>query len=191
MIYVEWLISFVALGWLITAAVIGIRTRRALPPTWIWIPLLAAGAVRLLRGTAGWMAVVVVVVLVVSERGHLKQKALEGLALIAAILAIGFIFFISDIPTQSGIGGVLVFWISWELKFIPGSDAMTLIACVLLWPNIEFLSAYLIAGLTWSIGVRIKEGGWLRSHIISFPSVIAFSGVLYLGYHLVLLAGSK
>jgi hypothetical protein len=190
-IYLEWLISLVALGWLIAVAVINFRTRQVLSPYWTWIPMLVAVAIRVLNGTASLMAAAVVVVLIVSERRHLKHKLLEALMLASGILAIGLIFFTADIPTQSGIGGVVVFWISWELHLIVGADAMTLITCVLLWPNIEFLLAYLIAGLIWSIGARIKEGGWLRSHLIPFPLVIAFSAVLYLGYQLFLLAGIK
>jgi hypothetical protein len=153
--------------------------------------MILAMAIRVFSGQAALMAAAVVVVLVVSERRHLKHKGLEALTLVAGILALGFIFFTADIPTQSGIGGVLVFWISWELHFISGSDVMTLITCVLLWPNIEFLLSYLVAGLIWSIGVRIKDGDWLKSHLIPMPVVIAFSAVINLGYQLFLLAGSK
>jgi hypothetical protein len=191
MIYLEWLISFVAVIWLIVMAVIVIRKRQSLSPRWTWIPMILAIAIRVLSGQAAWMAATVAVVLVVSERRHLKNKALETLTLAAAILAIGLIFFSADIPTESGIGGVVVFWIAWELHYIPGADAMTLITCVLLWPNIEFLLSYLIAGLIWSIGVRIKDGGWLKSHVIPMSAVIAFSGVIYLGYQLFMLAVRK
>lgn len=191
MIYLDWIISFFALSWLIAMAAIVARKPQPLRPSWTWIPMLLAIAIRVLSGQAAWMAAAVAVVIFVSERRHLQQKALEVLTLAAGILAIGFIFFTADIPTESGIGGVLVFWIAWELHYIPGADAMTLITCVLLWPNVEFLLSYLAAGLIWSIGVRIKEGSWLKSHSLSMRSIIAFSGVIYLGYQLFLLTVKK
>jgi hypothetical protein len=177
------------MSWLIAVAILDIRTRQLPSPYWTGIPLLLAVVIRMLSGTAGWMAAVTLVTVVISERRHLKNKLLEVLVLAAGILAIVLIFFTADIPTQSGIAGLVVFWISWELHFIDGSDAMTLITCVLLWPNIEFLLAYLMAGLIWSIGVRIKEGNWLKSHRIHMPRVIAFSAGIYLVYQLFLLAG--
>jgi hypothetical protein len=191
MIYLDWLISSIALIWLIVMAVVVIRKHRLLGPRWTWIPLLLAMAVRIFSGQAALVAAAVAVVLLVSERRHLKQKVMEVMVLIAGILAIGFIFFSADIPTESGIGGVLVFWIAWELHYISGAESMTLLTCVLLWPNVEFLLAYLAAGLIWAIGVRIKAGDWLKSHAMPMSAIIAFSGVIYLGYQVFLLAAKK
>jgi hypothetical protein len=181
-----WIISLVALGWLIAVAVFDIRTRQVPSPYWTGIPLLLAIAIRVLSGTAALMAAAAVVVVVISERRHLKQKLLEALVLAAGILAIIGIFFAADIPTQSGIAGVVVFWVSWELHYIGGADAMTLITCILLWPNIEFLLAYLVAGLGWSLGVRIKEGGWLKGHWVPGLAIVATAGILYLIYQVYL-----
>jgi hypothetical protein len=184
--YLTWTISLIALGWLIAMAVFDIRTRRVPSPYWTGIPMLLAVAIRVLSGTAALMAAAAAVVVIVSERRHLKNKLLEALVLAAGILAIGLIFFTADIPTQSGIGGVVVFWVSWELHYIGGADAMTLITCVLLWPNIEFLLAYLAAGLIWSLGVRIKEGGWLKGHWVPGLAIVATAGIFYLAYQLFL-----
>ncbi len=181
-----WIISLVALAWLIAVAVFDIRTRQVPSPLWTGIPLLIAVVIRALSSYAALMALVAVVVVVISERRHLKQKLLETLVLVAGILAIAWIFFLADIPTQSGIAGIVVFWVSWELHFIGGADAMTLITCVLLWPNIEFLLAYLAAGLIWSLGVRIKEGGWLKGHWVPGLGIVATAGILYLIYQLFL-----
>jgi hypothetical protein len=181
-----WIISLVALAWLIAVAVFDIRTRQVPSPLWTGIPLLVAVVIRALSSYAALMALVAVVVVVISERRHLKQKLLETLVLVAGVLAIAWIFFLADIPTQSGIAGIVVFWVSWELHFIGGADAMTLITCVLLWPNIEFLLAYLAAGLIWSLGVRIKEGGWLKGHWVPGLGIVATAGILYLIYQLYL-----
>jgi hypothetical protein len=189
MIYIHWVISIVALGWLIAAAVLDIRARQVLSPYWTWIPMVLAGAYRVLSGPSALIAAAAAVTVIVSERRHLRHKGLEALALAAGIVAIVLIFFVADIPTQSGIAGVVVFWIAWELHYIGGADAMTLITCILFWPQIEFVLAYLVAGLIWSLGVRIKEGGWLKSHWIPMPAVIAFSAVIYLTFQLLILAG--
>jgi hypothetical protein len=182
-----WVISLIALVWLIAIAVFDIRTRQVPSPLWTGIPMLAALAIRVLSGTAQLIALVAVVTVVVSERRHLKHRGLEALALAAGILAIVLIFFVADIPTQSGIAGVLVFWVSWELHYIGGADAMTLITCVLLWPNIEFVLAYLAAGLIWSAGVRIKEGGWLKGHWVPGLAIVATAAIFYLVYQFLLL----
>ena len=183
----DWIISLVALGWLIAIAVFDIRTRQVPSPLWTGIPILVALAIRVLSGTAQLMVLVAVVTVIVSERRQLKHKGLEALALVAGILAIVLIFFVADIPTQSGIAGVVVFWVSWELHYIGGADAMTLITCILLWPNIEFLLAYLAAGLFWATGARIKQGGWLKAHMVPGLAVIATAAIIYLIYQVYLL----
>jgi Flp pilus assembly protein protease CpaA len=184
--YLDWIISLAALAWLIAVAVFDIRTRKVPNPLWTGIPLLAAVAIRVLNGTAQWMAAVAVIAVVISERRHLQQKMLEALVLAAGVVAIVWIFFIADVPTQSGIAGVVVFWLSWELHYIGGADAMTLITCVLIWPNIEFLLAYLAAGLIWSLGARIKQGNWLKFHPVPGLAVVATAGFLYLIYQVYL-----
>jgi len=188
-IYLQWVISLVALGWLIAVAVFDIRTRQVPSPYWTWIPMLLAGTYRVLNGPSALIAAAASVTIIISERKHLRHKGIEMMALAAGILAIIMIFFFADIPTQSGIACVVVFWIAWELHYIGGANAMMLITCVLLWPQVEFVLTYLVAGLIWSIGVRIKEGGWLKRHWVSMPAVIVFSAVIYLTYHLLLLAG--
>jgi hypothetical protein len=187
-LYIDWVISIAALCWLITVAVVDIRVRKTLNPYWTWIPMLLAGTYRVFIGPSALIAASVAVVIGISERNHLRSKGLEVMSLAAGIIAIVLIFFVADIPTQSGIVGVVVFWIAWELHYISGIDAMTLITCVLLWQRIEFVMAYLVAGLIWSIGIRVKEGGWLKSHLIPMPAVIAFSALIYLVYKLLFLA---
>ncbi len=163
-------------------AVFDIRTRQVPNPLWTGLPLLIAIVIRVLNGTAVLMAVAAVVAVAVSERRNLKHRGLEALVLVAGILAIVLIFFVADAPTQSGIAGVVVFWVSWELHYIGGADAMVLITCVLLWPQVEFLLAYLAAGLIWAAGARIKQGGWLKAHSVPGLAVIATAAILYLVY---------
>jgi len=182
-----WAISIAALGWLIAVAVFDIRKREVPSPLWTGIPLLIAVVIRVLYGSAAFMALAAVVAVIVSERRHLKHRGLEALVLVAGIVAIGLIFFTADTAAQSGIAGVVVFWVSWELHYIGGADAMTLITCILLWPNIEFLLSYLAAGLVWSLAIRIKEGGWLKGHMAPGLAIVATGAIFYLLYQIYLI----
>jgi hypothetical protein len=186
MFYLHWAISLAALGWLIAVAVFDIRTRQVPSPYWTGIPLLLAGALRVLSGPSALIAAATAVAVAVSERRHLNHKGLEALTLAAGIVALVLIFFLSDVGTQNGIIGVVVFWVSWELHYIGGADAMALITCVLLWPQIEFILAYLVAGLIWSLGVRVKDGGWLKGHPVPGLAVVATAGIFYLLYQIYL-----
>jgi phosphatidylserine synthase len=179
---VYWIVSLIALCWLIAIAVFDIRQRKVPNPYWTGIPILAAIVFRVLSGAEGWMAAAAVVTVIISERRHLEHKGLEALALAAGGVMIALIFFSVNTLTQAGIAGILVFWISWELHYIGGADAMTLITCVLLWPSTDFLLAYLAAGLIWSLGVRIKEGGWRKSHSVPGLAIVALAGIFFLLY---------
>jgi len=187
MLYFHWAISLAALGWLIAVAVFDIRTRQVPSPYWTGIPLLLAGAYRVLSGPSALIAAAAAVAVAVSERRHLHHKGLEVLTLAAGIVALVLIFFLADVGTQNGIIGVVVFWVSWELHYIGGADAMALITCVLIWPQIEFVLAYLAAGLVWSLGARIKQGGWLKAHPVPGLAIIATAGIFYLLYQIYLL----
>jgi Flp pilus assembly protein protease CpaA len=183
-----WVISVVALVWLIVVAVFDIRTRQVPSPLWTGIPLIVAAAYRLAAGTQAIIVAAAAVVLLVSERRHLQQKLLEAFVVAAGILVLGFILLRFGIFNATGIVGIIVFWVAWELKLIGGADAMVLIACTLIWPGVEFVYAYLLAGLAWSVGVRIKEGGWLKGHDVPGLAVAAAAAALYLLYRVLVLA---
>jgi Flp pilus assembly protein protease CpaA len=183
---IDWIVSLAALGWLTAVAVFDIRTRKVPNPFWTGIPMVLASAYRLLSGTHQWVIAAAATAVLVSERRHLKQKLLEGLILVAGFLILVWLMFTTETDAAYGIVGVIVFWMSWELKYIGGADAMVLITCLLLWPGIEFVLAYLIAGLGWSLGARIKQGGWLKSHPVPGLAVVATAAILYLIYQVYL-----
>jgi hypothetical protein len=182
MLLPDWLISIAALIWLITIAVFDIRERRVPHPAWTGVPMLVAAVYRLLSGQHEMIVAAAAVAVIVSERRHLQQKLLEGIILAAGVLILGWLLFTSGMTTALGVVGVIVFWLSWERKFIGGADAMALITCLMLWPGIEFVIAYLVAGLVWSLVVRIKEGGWLKGHPSPGLAIVAAAAILYLGY---------
>ena len=122
------------------------------------------------------------VVVLVSERRHLQQKLLEAVILAAGVLVLGWLLFTGELTAGMGIIGVIVFWVSWERHYIGGADAMALITCLILWPGIEFVIAYLAAGLIWSLAVRIKQGGWLKGHESPGLAIVAAAAILYLVY---------
>jgi hypothetical protein len=178
----DWLISAAALGWLITIAVFDIRERKVPHPAWTGIPMLVAAVYRLVSGQHQMIVAAAVVAVVISERRHLQQKALEGIILAAGVILLGWMMMTTEISAGYGIVGVIVFWASWERHYIGGADAMALITCLIVWPGIEFIIAYLVAGLIWSLGVRIKEGGWLKGHPSPGLAIIAAAAILYLVY---------
>jgi len=182
MTIIDWIISLAAIYWLITIAVFDIRTRKVPNPAWTGIPMLVAAVYRLLSGRMEMIVAAAAVVVIVSERRHLKQRVLEGLVLAAGMLVLGWLLFTTGISTAAGIIGIIVFWVAWELRLIGGADAMALITCLMLWPGTEFVLAYLIAGLGWSLGVRIKEGGWLKGHSTPGLAIVAAAAILYIFY---------
>lgn len=178
----DWLVSLAALAWLTAMAVFDIQKREVPGPLWTGIPLVLAIAYRLLGGGHAEMAAAAVVVVLASERRHLKQKVLETFILVAGVGVLGWIMFSVGIFQTTGIIGMLVFWAAWELRRIGGADAMVLITCLLIWPGMEFVYAYLLAGLGWSVGVRIREGNWLKGHQVPGLAVVFSGAVLFLMY---------
>jgi hypothetical protein len=149
---------------------------------WTGLPMLVAAIYRLATGQNMLIVAAAAVVVVVSERRHLQQKVLEAFILAAGILVLVWLLFTTPLATAMGIIGVIVFWVSWERHYIGGADAMALITCLILWPGIEFVGAYLIAGLIWSLAVRIKQGGWLKGHESPGLAIIAAAAVLFMAY---------
>jgi hypothetical protein len=180
----DWLISAAAILWLITIAVFDVRERRVPSPAWTGIPMLAAAVYRLVYGQHVFVVAAAAVAVLVSERRHLQQTLLEGFILAAGIIALGWLLFTTEITTGMAVIGVIVFWISWERHFIGGADAMALITCLILWPGIEFVMCYLVAGLAWSLIIRIREGGWLKGHWAPGIALIASAAILYLLYQI-------
>lgn len=175
----DWVLSIAVLGWL-AAAALGRRAGIKVGTAWTWIPMLLAVIYRIISGRAVMVVTAAAIVLLLSERRHLKQKLLEGIILAAGILVVGWLMFTTEITAGMGIVGVIIFWIGWEMHMIDGADAMTLITCQIVWPGIEFLMAYLVAGLIWALVLRIREGGWLKTHAAPGMAVIASGAALYI-----------
>jgi hypothetical protein len=180
----DWLISIAAILWLLTVAWFDIRERKVPHPAWTGIPLIVAAIYRLVSGEHQMVVAAVAIVLLVSERRHLQQKILEGFILAAGILVISWLMFTVEITAGLGIVGIIVFWIAWERHYLEGADAMALITCMMIWPGTDFLTAYLIAGLVWSVVVRIREGGWLKSHPVPGMAIVALGALLFLSWRL-------
>jgi hypothetical protein len=184
MTLVEWIVSLLALAWLIAIAVFDIRKRVLPSPLWTGIPLILAAGYRLLAGSREMIVAAAAIAVLLSERRNLKRKPMEIAVLAGGLVILGWMMIRADLGIVSGIVGILVFWISWELHFIGGADAMALITCLMIWPGLEFITAYLVAGLGWSFGVRLKESGWLKGHPVPGLAIVATAAVLYLGYGL-------
>jgi Flp pilus assembly protein protease CpaA len=176
----DWLVSIAVFAWLIILAVFDIRERKVPHLLWTAIPFLLAAVYRLAAGQGRMVVFAAVVAVAASERRQLKNRAVEWIVL----AAVGVFFLWLMITEGSGsapaIIGICVFWLSWERRWIGGADAMALITCLLVWPGIAFVIAYLIAGLIWSLGVRIKEGGWRRGHWVPGLGIVATAAAITL-----------
>jgi Flp pilus assembly protein protease CpaA len=178
MTLIEWLVSLAALAWLIRIAIFDIRERQVPSPLWTAVPLALAAVYRLASGRMPMVAAAAVIAVIVSERRELKNRVVETMVLAAAVILLLVLTVAAERESAVGMIGILVFWISWEMRWIGGADAMALIACILIWPGMTFILAYLAAGLIWSLGVRIREGGWRRGHWVPGLGIVATAAVL-------------
>jgi Flp pilus assembly protein protease CpaA len=178
MTLLEWIISLAALFWLAVIAVFDIRERQVPNPLWTAVPLALAAVYRLASGRMPMVAAAALIAVVVSERRELKNRVVETMVLVAAVILLLVLTAVADRDSAVGMIGILVFWTSWELRWIGGADAMALITCILIWPGMTFILAYLAAGLIWSLGVRIREGGWRRGHWVPGLGIVATAAVL-------------
>lgn len=180
MTLLDWIVSLIALGWLIAAAVFDIRTKQVPNILWNAIPFAIAILYRLIFGQVQIVVAGAVVTVIASERRQVRNGLVEAMILIAALLFFLWLFTTASGSTALGLVGICVFWVSWELHFIGGADAMALITCLLVWPGFGFVFAYLLAGVGWSVGVRIKEGGWRKAHWAPGLAIVASAAVIYL-----------
>lgn len=178
MTWFDWLVSIVALIWLIAIAMFDIRDRRIPHLLWTAIPLALAAVYRLASGRLQMVVLAAVFAVIVSERRQLKNRIVEWIVLITALIFFLWILTTAESLVALGLIGICVFWLSWEMRWIGGADAMALITCILLWPGMAFVIAYLVAGLIWSIGARVKEGGWRRGHWVPGLGIVATAAAL-------------
>jgi Flp pilus assembly protein protease CpaA len=176
----EWLASLVALIWLVIVSIFDIRERKVPHLLWTAIPFLLAAVYHLFSGHVQMIVLAAALMVAASERRQLKNRAVEWILMIVVVFVIIWLLVTQETSVVIGIVGIFIFWLSWEIHCIGGADAMALITCVLLWPGAAFLVAYLIAGLTWSLGVRLKEGGWRRGHWVPGLAIVATAAVIYL-----------
>ncbi len=182
MLIFDWIISFCALAWLLILWFYERSQHTKLGAVWIILPFLVSVAFRVINGQFFMVAAAAVMVLLAAERSHLQSKLLEIIIFSAAILIIGWMLFTSSLVAGYGIVGILIFWVSWELHAIEGDIAIILLTLQILWPGFEFISVYLVVLLVWAIIVRIREGGWLKSHVMPGKSLIAVAAAAFLAY---------
>jgi Flp pilus assembly protein protease CpaA len=176
----DWFISLAALIWLVIVSIFDIRERKVPHLLWTAIPFLLAAVYRLFSGHVQMIVLAAALMVAASERHQLKNRAVEWILMIVVLVVIIWLLVTQETSIAIGIAGIFIFWLSWEIHWIGGADAMALITCVLLWPGVVFLVAYLIAGLIWSLGVRLKEGEWRRGHWVPGLAIVATAAVIYL-----------
>jgi len=138
--------------WLAPLALYDLRHRAVPHIAFVAVPCVLAMGYAVWRGE--WpLALIALIVVGVSER-HQLPKAWRGPVFIAGLLAgLGLIPFASP-ETLPGALAVLGFWLSFELGWWAGADALAAITLALLWPDVLLLIALAVAHLGLSLARR-------------------------------------
>ncbi|MBI9049989.1 MAG: hypothetical protein JEZ00_11250 [Anaerolineaceae bacterium] len=141
----DWVLFGLILIWLGIISWFDIRKNEIPHSAWVVLPLMIACVYRTWQG--GWALVLLaVVVSIISEREHLAQLLkMEGIGFVLTwtpLLFLGLFFAVQSSPIAAL--AILGFWLAWELKCWGGADAIAAITVVLLYPEMDFLVAFLI-----------------------------------------------
>ncbi len=164
------LLLIAALLWLGPLALYDLRHRAVPHIAFVAVPCLLAIGYAALRGD-GPLAAMAAVMVAVSERHHLPAISRRWVFWIGLLAAIGLIPFAS-LETLPGAFAVLGFWLSFEIGWWAGADALAAITLALLWPNVLLLVALAVAHLGLSI---------IRGRPIRLPRMLSLTELESLG----------
>lgn len=170
--------------WLGMLSWFDIRRREIPHPTWVAIPLAAAGFYRGCSDGAGLVFLAAVVVLI-SERERIAQvlhkTILKGIPAWLPLLLPAFLFAgQASAITAAAITG---FWIGWELKIWGGADAVSAIILALIWPGATFILAFLAVHTIVSLVLLIRDKAFLKHRLPGLP-VLLLSVILMISINL-------
>ena len=138
--------------WLGPLALYDLRHRAVPHIAFVAVPCLLAGGYAALRGD-GPLTAMAAVMVAVSERHHLPAISRRWVFWIGLLAAMGLIPFASP-ETLPGAFAVLGFWLSFEIGWWAGADALAAITLALLWPDVLLLVALAVAHLGLSLAQR-------------------------------------
>ena len=169
------------LVWLAILSWFDIRTRQIPNSTWAVIPLAIGLTCRVAIG--GWeLSLLTLTVVIASERHGLGRfRYTRNLVSIYPwIPLIGILGYLAGESNLTATLAILAFWISWELHFWGGADAVVALTLVLFWPDlpllISFIMANLLAALLAILFSLIREGK-LRTHQIPGIPILLVSAL--------------
>lgn len=152
----EWFIFGGIVIWLAIVSWFDLRKGEIPHSAWVIIPLVFAGAYRAWLGD--WQLVVLaMLVALVSERERIARWIhMEGAGRVITWLPL-VLLVLSWSAYQAPIAAlsILGFWITWELGWWGGADAVSAIALVLIWPTIEFFLAFFGCHTVIALGVMV------------------------------------
>jgi hypothetical protein len=138
--------------WLVPLALYDLRHRAVLHIAFVAVPCLLAVGFAALRGD--WpLAAMAAVGVAVSERHHLPATFRKWVFWAGLLAAMGLIPFASP-EVLPGAFAVLGFWLSFEIGWWAGADALAAITLALLWPDVLLLVALAVAHLGLSLIAR-------------------------------------
>ncbi len=137
-----------ALIWLAVISWFDVRTRQIPHSAWAVIPFLLGLVYRVVNG--GWeLSLLTIIVVAASERHDLGRfKFTKNLGSIQSwipmVVILGYLAGTTNLPATLAI---FSFWISWELRFWGGADALVAITLILLWPDMPLLISFVLVNL--------------------------------------------
>lgn len=168
-----------ALIWLAIISWFDLRTRQIPHTAWAVIPFLFGLAFRIVNG--GWaISLLSISVVMASERNDLGRfRYLSNLGsiypCIPMIGCLGYLAGESNLPATLAILG---FWISWELRFWGGADALVSITLILFWPDAPLLISFILANFLVAIVatlISLIRERKLRTHQIPGIPILLLS----------------
>jgi hypothetical protein len=179
-----WAVSAAAVLWMAGATYWDVRTRQVPSSIWLIAPFFVAAAYReamvLTEGTPGLLIVLASLLVVLASERRRFAKPFRIIAITVVAAALSACLIASEGLERAGVLAVILWFLSWEARYLGGADAIMLIVCTLLWPGFLWLFVYLATALVWSLVVRILKGGWLKGHVIPAAAMVLAASVLYL-----------
>jgi hypothetical protein len=159
--------------WLAIISMFDLRHREVPHTAWVAIPLVGAMVYQAVFGN--WqLTFLSAVVALVSERKRLAELAELNLGTIifwSPFILTGI--YLADRVNPFGAIAIIGFWLAWELHCWGGADAVTSIALVLIWPDVQLILALLavhalVAIITTGFSL-LKERRWRVHQLPGLP----------------------
>jgi len=154
----DWIIFGCVLTWLGIVSWFDIRKNEIPHSAWVILPLLGACSYRAWQGD--WVLVfLTILIAAVSERERLsrivRREEIGRIITWLPLLFLGAYLSIQVSPFAAL--AIFGFWIAWEFKWWGGADAVAAMAIILIYPELQFVLAFLVVHVLATIGLAVRS----------------------------------